>query len=84
MSPLVWSFFIKEAIGMDKDFLKTRRELSMKKPEPFKLPKPKGFGVRTSKGVKGLKAPRLATPRPKLQATKGTVPLSIRTKVKLS
>ena len=82
MDPLVWSFFVKEATGMDKDFLKMRKDISLSKPEPFKLPKPKGFGKRKSKGVKGLKMPRIATPRPKLQATKATAPLSIRTKIK--
>lgn len=69
--------FVKYAMG--SDFAKMRKELSMPKPDPINLnTKP----INNRPKIKGLKVPRIATPRPKLQATKGTAPLSIRAKIK--
>ena len=77
MDSAVFAHFIKCAMGTD--FAKMRKELSMPKPDPISLnTKP----INNRPKVKGLKMPRLATPRPKLQATKGTAPLSIRAKIR--
>ena len=74
LSPRTLHFFVKEATGMDYAFLKCKKDLSMPKPEPVKLKDPVGDMHR--KHIKGLKAVRLATPRPKMQGTKRT-PLNI-------
>lgn len=68
------SFFIKEATGMTYSFLKTKKELSMPKPDPIKLEDPVGKMYR--KHIKGLKQPRLATQRIRSAGIKGK-PISL-------
>ena len=74
MTPSVFSFFIKEAVGMHHAYLKAKKELASPKPAPVELENP----VKRDhlKHIKGLERPRLATPRPKMQGTKRT-PISL-------
>ncbi len=80
---MIYHYFFSEleklAIGLDTRSAMAAKELQKKKPEPFKLPTSQHTGRLK---VKGLKMPRIAVPRPKLQATKGTAPLSLRSKFK--
>ena len=73
-SPELVSFFTKEATGMTYDYLKKRREIAKPKPEPIELDNPAQDMHR--KHIKGLKQPRMATARPKMQGTK-RIPLGI-------
>ena len=74
MDAITLLFFVKEATGMDYQYLVLRKEMAKHKPDPFELSDPSKDLHR--KHVKGLKGVRIATPRPKMQGVK-TKPLNI-------
>lgn len=63
-----FSFFVKEATGMDYSYLKAKKELAKPKPDPIELDNPVQQMHR--KHIKGLVQPRLATKRPAVIGTK--------------